>query len=138
MAHAKSPKQTLAVLQPLLAQLSPACVIKPSDATFKQHSEPFAAQKQLNPSIVLAPDSTVALARVLRFLYQTDLDFVIRNHGFKSPSAEDIIVSLLNFTGFEYDHEKKLATIGVACTWAQAVRHMEKVDPDYSSKCACD
>jgi hypothetical protein len=81
------------------------------------------------------PGSTTDLSKILRFLYTAeDVEFDIRNHGFKSPSARDVIISLLNFQGFEYDHARKLATVGVANTWSDVVRSLEAVDPGYSGR----
>lgn len=126
----------LARIAPLLTSLSSdSKSFTPSDAEYTLHSEPFAIQKQQNPALVLVPGSTIDLSKILRFLYAAeDVEFAIRNHGFKSPSARDVIISLLNFQGFEYDHARKLATVGVANTWSDVVKSLEAVDPGYSGE----
>lgn len=129
----------LAQIAPLLSSLgSNSRYLTPSDDEYTLHSEPFAIQKQEHPAVVLVPSSAADLAKILRFVYTAeDLDFAIRNHGFKSPSARDILISLLDFRSFEYDHAKKLATMGVANTWADVVRSMEVVDPGYCGEPIC-
>ncbi|KAK1634119.1 FAD binding domain-containing protein [Colletotrichum phormii] len=123
---------TLAILQPLTQTLSQESVITPDDPSYKLHSEPFAIQKQLNPSMVLVPSTIEELSSIVRFLYSSSLDFAIRGHGFKSPSAKDVIISMLNFKSLEYDSTRKIATVGASATWEEVVGFMEQVEPEYS------
>ncbi|KAF6812124.1 cysteine desulfurase [Colletotrichum plurivorum] len=122
----------LATLGPLIQTLRAGCVVKPEDELYALHSEPFAIQKQQNPQVVLVPESTDELAAILRFLYASDLDFAIRGHGFKSPSAKHVVVSTMSFNDLEYDPVKKIATVGASATWSEVVAYMDKVDPEYS------
>ncbi|KAL0943037.1 cysteine desulfurase [Colletotrichum truncatum] len=125
-------QETFATLKPLIQALSPDSVATPKDAAYTLHSEPFAIQKQLNPLVVLIPSSVDELAEIVRFLYESNLDFAIRGHGFKSPSAKHVVVSMMKFNGLDYDPTKKIATIGASATWSEVVTYMEKVDPEYS------
>ncbi|KAK1530072.1 uncharacterized protein CCOS01_05175 [Colletotrichum costaricense] len=131
MSH-ETQSSTLAALQPLTQNLSQGSVITPDDPSYKLHSEPFAIQKQLYPSVVLIPSTIEELSSIVRFLYSSSLEFAIRGHGFKSPSAKDVIVSMLSFKSLEYDSTKKIATVGASATWEEVVGFMEQVDPDYS------
>lgn len=126
-------QETLALLEPLIRDLPPKMVITPGDPSYALHAEPYAIQKDLHPSVVFIPDSTTTLASIVSFLYKTKLDFNIRGHGFKSPSARDVIISMIGFNGFGYDSALKVATIGVGATWIEVAKYMEKVDPEYSS-----
>ncbi|KAI8176168.1 6-hydroxy-D-nicotine oxidase [Colletotrichum sp. SAR 10_65] len=128
-AHAK----TLQALEPLIQLLSPGSVLTPKDEAYTHHSEPFAIQKQQNPAVVLVPGSVNELSEIVRFLYASDLDFVIRGHGFKSPSAKDVVISMMNFKDISYDPVKKIATVGATATWSEVVTYMDKFDPEYSA-----
>ena len=127
-------QQTLQVLDPLIRTLPADAILTPSSPTYKLHSEPFAIQKQLYPPVVFVPKTVDVLAKIVAFVYKTNLDFAVRGRGFKSPSAEHVIISMMEFNSFEYDTEKKLATVGVGASWADVVRRMEEVDPEYSRK----
>ncbi|GJC79909.1 hypothetical protein ColLi_02747 [Colletotrichum liriopes] len=124
--------QVLATLQPLIRTLSPEAIITPSDPSYKLHSEPYAIQKQLNPPVVLIPNTVKELSAIVKFLYGSNLDFVIRGHGFKSPSAKHVVVSMLSFKDLGYDSVKKIATVGASATWYEVVSFMEQADPEYS------
>ncbi|GKT59898.1 cysteine desulfurase [Colletotrichum tofieldiae] len=124
--------QVLATLQPLIRTLSPEAIITPSDPSYKLHSEPYAIQKQLNPPVVLVPNTVKELSAIVKYLYGSNLDFVIRGHGFKSPSAKHVVVSMLSFKDLGYDSAKKIATVGASATWYEVVSFMEQADPEYS------
>ncbi|WQF88147.1 Putative FAD-binding domain, PCMH-type, FAD-binding, type PCMH, subdomain 2 [Colletotrichum destructivum] len=128
----RSPTQVLAALQPLVQALDREAVITSTDALYPLHSEPYAIQKQLHPAVVLVPDTVEELSAIVKFLYGSNLDFVIRGHGFKSPSARHVVVSMLKFKDLDYDPVKKIATIGASATWFEVVSFMEQVDPEYS------
>lgn len=134
MASSEFQSETLAALDSLIRTLSPASVITPADPSYKHHSEPFAIQKQLNPPVVLIPGTIKELSTIVQFLYASKLEFAIRGHGFKSPSAKHVVVSMLNFKSLEYDSVKKIATIGASATWSEVVSFMDQVDPEYSGK----
>ncbi|KAL1862891.1 hypothetical protein Daus18300_008221 [Diaporthe australafricana] len=123
---------TLNLLEPLIRDLSPSRVLTSEDPSYRLHSEPYAIQKQSNPHVVLVPDSVEVLAKIVRFLYDSDIDLAIRGHGFKSASAKHVLVSMLGFKGFTYDSTKKIATVGAGATCAEVVDNMESVDPGYS------
>ncbi|KAH9225692.1 hypothetical protein K456DRAFT_1851929 [Colletotrichum gloeosporioides 23] len=127
-AHAK----TLQALEPLIQLLSPGSVLTPRDEAYTHHSEPFAIQKQQNPAVVLVPGSVNELSEIVRFLYASNLDFAIRGHGFKSPSARDVVISMMNLKDISYDPVKKIATVGATATWSEVVTYMDKVDPEFS------
>ncbi|KAH7009157.1 hypothetical protein B0J12DRAFT_752280 [Macrophomina phaseolina] len=123
--------QTLFILSPLIAVLPSSTVLTPTSPTYTLHSEPFAIQKQLHPPVVFVPATVSELSKILAFLYKTGLDFAVRGRGFKSPSAEHVIISMMGFNGFEYNAEK-LITVGVGCSWRDVVERMEEVDPEYN------
>lgn len=134
MSPRRQTQDILDVLQSLIERTDPSEVLTQGNPEYTAHSAPWAAQNDLHPRVVFAPRSVASLARIVAFLYQTDLDFNVRGHGFKSPSAQDVLISMMNFNGFEYDKDQKLATVGVGATWAEVAKNMEKHDPEYSSK----
>lgn len=132
MTHRNEVEAVLTKLKPLTNQLSPNDLITRDHDDYSRHTATFSASANCQPAVVLIPSCADSLAEMMRFLYKSDLDFHIRGRGFKSPSARDVIVSLLGFTDFDYDAEKKLATIGVGMTWAEAAERMKELDPEYS------
>ncbi|RKK85544.1 hypothetical protein BFJ71_g14142 [Fusarium oxysporum] len=132
MTHRNGVEAVLTKLRPLTNQLSPNDLITRDHDDYSRHTATFSANANCQPAVVLIPSCADSLAEMMRFLYKSDLDFHIRGRGFKSPSARDVIVSLLGFTDFDYDAEKKLATVGVGMTWAEAAERMKELDPEYS------
>lgn len=75
-------QKTLAILAPLIQQLRPEVVITESSPQYALHSETYAAQENLHPAVVFAPDTVEALSIIVCFLYKSDLDFSIRGRDF--------------------------------------------------------
>ncbi|KAJ4221071.1 hypothetical protein FSOLCH5_014134 [Fusarium solani] len=128
----RSVDDILTELEPLTSQLDPKDVITQSHPDYGVHVTTFSTKKDLRPPVVFVPSETEALSKIIRFLYKSKLDFHIRGHGFGSPSAQDVMISLLRFTSFEYDTTRKLATIGTGVTWIEVAKNMREVDPEYS------
>ncbi|KAI1029281.1 hypothetical protein LB504_010717 [Fusarium proliferatum] len=124
--------EILTLLEPLTRELDSKALITQSHPDYGLHVIPFSTKKDLRPPVVTAPSETEALAKVIGFLYKSKLDFHIRGQGFGSPSAQDVMVSLLRFTSFEYDSTRKLATIGTGATWVKVAKNMQQVDPGHS------
>lgn len=122
----------LTILKPLISQLDRADIYFPADEDYALHSATFSAREDLHPAVVFAPSSTGSLAKIVKFLYKSDLDFNIRGQGFRSPSSRDVLLSLLKFKDFEYDQQKKLATVGVGATWVEVAEKMLDADPQFS------
>ncbi|KAM0330557.1 hypothetical protein ACHAQA_003504 [Verticillium albo-atrum] len=122
----------LAEIEPLTSVLDPGDVITESHQDYGLHATPFSTKRDLRPKVVLVPSETESLAKIVNFLYKSKLDFHIRGQGFGSPSAQDVMISLLRFTSFEYDSVRKLATIGTGATWVNVAKEMQEVDPKYS------
>ncbi|GJC98906.1 cysteine desulfurase [Colletotrichum higginsianum] len=108
----RSRTQVLAALEPPIQALDREAVITHTDALYRLHSEPYAIQKQLNPAVVLVPDTVEQLTAIVKFLH--------------------VVVSMLKFKDLDYDPVKKIATIGASATWFEVVSFMEQVDPEYS------
>lgn len=124
----------LTELEPLTSQLDPRDVITKSHPDYDLHVTTFSTKMDLRPPVVFVPSETETLAKIIGFLYKSKLDFHVRGQGYGSPSAHDVIVSLLRFTSFEYDATRKLATIGTGATWVQVARDMKIADPEYSGR----
>ncbi|KAH8885038.1 FAD-binding domain-containing protein [Thozetella sp. PMI_491] len=125
-------KEVLAVLEPLLKQIGTADVLTPAHPNYALHTEAFSTDLELHPAVAFAPSSAETLGKILAFLYKSHLKFVVRGRGAQSPSATDVIISTLNFDGFEYDAVKKVATIGVGNTWIDVAGRMRDLDPNFS------
>ncbi|KAF2022333.1 FAD binding domain-containing protein [Aaosphaeria arxii CBS 175.79] len=128
---AKSPN-VFGVLEPLLKTLKPSEVVKQDSAEYSTHTQPFAAQNDLYPSVALVPEDTQSLSRIIHFLYTSKLDFNIRGHGLKSPSAHDVIISMTRFKGFTFDSTEKTVSVGAGMTWLEVQEQMREVAPDHT------
>ncbi|KAH7064088.1 hypothetical protein BKA63DRAFT_525809 [Paraphoma chrysanthemicola] len=129
MPDYSSPKHKL---HDLIKSLKPSEVLTRDSSDYAYHSLAFSAHRERFPSIVFAPESVESLSRIVRELYVSDVDFDIRGHGFKFNSG-CVVVSMVNFNGFEYDRQSKLATIGVGLTWSEVCHELAKVDPEYTT-----
>lgn len=114
--------------------LSPGEIIRPTSPDYQSRIETWAAQKQLNPYIVLRPTTIDSLSKAIAYLYSTNLDFAIYGHGFMSASASDVLVNMSAFDGFHLDRDSELATIGAGQTWSDVYQKLSEVAPEYGSE----
>ncbi|KAI9146828.1 hypothetical protein HJFPF1_13396 [Paramyrothecium foliicola] len=124
--------EVIAELQPLISHLSPDELITASHNDYAHHTLPFSVKADLQPAVVLIPTRSESLAKIIHFLYRSDLDFEIRGHGYRSASARDVLISLMGFNSFIYDSVEKSATVGVGLTWLEVARKMRDTDPEMS------
>lgn len=124
-------KGVLSTLEPLIRELHSDEILTPAAEDYKSHSLTFSVEKELHPPVVFVPSSTQSLAKIVGFLYNSDLDFHVRGQGFKSASSSDVLISLLKFKSFEYDSVKKLVAVGVGATWAEVAHKMRDADPQF-------
>ena len=65
---------------------------------------PMGLNAELDPTLVLQPASLERMQSVVKYLYDSNLDFAVRNTGTGSVSAQDIIA-------------KGFAVVGARCPW---------------------
>lgn len=115
--------------------LPPEETITPESPLYNENTQPWASQKQQNPRLVVRPQSVESLSRVIAHLYnKTNLDFVIRGHGFMSASARDVVVSMTAFDEFQLDQHSERVTVGAGQTWRDVYQKLEGIAPQYGSK----
>ncbi|KAJ5484200.1 FAD binding domain-containing protein [Penicillium diatomitis] len=124
-------KKVLVALEPLIRELGSDEVLATTADDYKLHSMTFSVERELHPAVVFVPTSTQSLAKMVNFLYASELDFHVRGQGFKSASSSDVLISLLKFKSFEYDPVNKLAVVGVGATWAEVAHKMREADPHF-------
>lgn len=66
------------------------------------------------------------MSKVVKALYESNLDFAIRGTGTGSVSAKDVILSTHGFKQFEFDERLETVTIGSGFTWGEVDALMEK------------
>jgi FAD/FMN-containing dehydrogenase len=113
-------------------------IIEQGTPEYEDETLTWSSAKNQHPKLLIRPKSLEHLSKVIAFLNNSDLDFVVRSLGFGSASAKDVLVSLKAFDDFEWDEEKKVVTLGVGQTWVNFYRKMEKVTPDYAGKYLAD
>ncbi|KAJ5558518.1 hypothetical protein N7535_008733 [Penicillium sp. DV-2018c] len=121
-----------ATLNQLCSLLEEDEVLTEESEEYKANSQPWAAQKDQKPPLVIRPTSVKSLSTVVARLYSSDIDFAIRGHGFSSASAKDVIVSMTAFDDFEFDTKEEWAVVGAGQTWSEVYDKMEKVAPDFA------
>ncbi|KAF6838945.1 cysteine desulfurase [Colletotrichum plurivorum] len=99
---------------------------------FKELTTFWAAQINIGAKAVVLPSSLESLARVVRYLYDSSLDFAFRGHGHASLPAKDVIVSLENLSDFSYDADSKTMTVGAGLRWSAVYEMIEILAPNYT------
>lgn len=115
------------------AILSADEIIDASSPLYTSETQCWSEQKDLKPAVVLRPKSLPALQRVVRALYDSDLDFAVRCNGVGSSSAEDVILSMTAFNNVQFDPVAETVTIGAGQTFGDVERKMEVLAPGYAS-----
>ncbi|EXJ76697.1 uncharacterized protein A1O5_01205 [Cladophialophora psammophila CBS 110553] len=105
----------------------------PSSQLYIEESKTWAAQRNLNPKVLVRPKSVERLSQVLAYLNDSSLDFAVRSGGVGSSSAKDVLISLAAFNGFEFDSHTETITVGAGQTWGEADQKLEKDGPGYAA-----
>jgi len=116
----------------LRSLVSPDEIIAQGTPQYDVESLTWNAEKIEKPRLLLRPNSVDHLSKIIAFLGKSSLDFAVRSLGFGSASAKDVLVSLQEFNDFEWDAEKKIATVGAGQSWVDVDRKMEKVTSNYA------
>ena len=119
--------------------VSPAEIIEPGNAEYVKQSQPWSTHADLHPPVVITPASLESMQKVVKTLYDSNLDFGVRNTGTGSVSAKDVILSTHGFKDFHFDPETEIVTIGSGFCWGEIDLLMEKHAPDYavlSARCS--
>lgn len=66
------------------------------------------------------------MSAVVKALYDSDLDFAIRNTGTGSVSAEDVILSTHGFKSFDFSEQDEMVTIGSGFAWGEVDTLMDE------------
>ena len=116
--------------------LQPEDLIEPSSPSYRSESLTWAAQKNLQPRLVVRPTTFESLSKILAHLSKSPLDFAVRSQGFGSSSAKDVLISMTAFDEFEFDREKEVVTVGAGQTWEGYYKKMEETAPEYNGMSA--
>lgn len=113
-------------LSQLRSLLTPSEIIERDAPGYKTASAPWSVWADQRPSLVVQPTSLPSMSKVVKFLYESDLDFAIRNTGTGSVSARDVILSTHGFKGFAFDRESETVTVGSGFSWGEVDHLMEE------------
>ncbi|RMZ74757.1 hypothetical protein DV737_g5769, partial [Chaetothyriales sp. CBS 132003] len=119
-------------LRDLKALVSEDEVVTPLDQTYEAESQTWSSGKNLSPKLVVRPQTIESLAKVVKFLGESSLEFDVRNSGAGNSSAKDVLVSTRAFRDFDFDRENEVLVIGAGCLWGEYYDQMRVVAPDYS------
>ncbi|KAK4911097.1 hypothetical protein LTR49_020264 [Elasticomyces elasticus] len=101
-------------------------VFEQGQAKYREQSEPWSKYAELNPKLVIQPTTLDGMQKAVRFLYESDLDFAVRNTGTGSVSARDVILSTHGFKSFSFDKAAETVTIGAGLCWGEVDKLMEE------------
>jgi FAD/FMN-containing dehydrogenase len=123
---------SISPLEAVRAILPPSEVFEQDQPQYKEQSMPWSTHAELHPKVVLQPTKLEDMQKVVKALYESDLDFAVRNTGTGSVSAKDAILSLHGFKGFEFSKQDETVTIGAGLDWGEVDTFMEEQAPGYA------
>ncbi|KAF2773368.1 FAD-binding domain-containing protein [Teratosphaeria nubilosa] len=119
-------------IEELRSMLPRGEVFNPDQPEYKLQSQPWSNYAELHPKMVMQPTTLTGLQKVVKYLYDSDLDFAIRNTGTGSVSAQDVIISMHGFKMFDFDQAAGTVVLGGGLDWGEADRLMDSRTPDYA------
>ena len=119
-------------LEHLHSILYPAEIFTNDQPGFKEQSQPWSNHAELHPQLVVQPQSIEAMQKTVKYLYDSNLDFGVRNTGTGSVSAHDVILSTHGFKTFGFDKSTETVTIGSGFDWGEVDVLMAKEAPGYA------
>lgn len=105
---------------------------------YAESAAPWSPLADQRPPLVVQPTSLDSMSKVVKFLYDSKLDFVVRNTGTGCVSARDVILSTHGFKDFDFDQSNEILTLGSGYDWGTVDRKMEKLAPNWqvlSARC---
>ncbi|KAK5175855.1 uncharacterized protein LTR77_000995 [Saxophila tyrrhenica] len=118
-------------LDDLRSILDPSEIIERDAPGYTEAAAPWSPMADQRPPLVVQPSSLESMTKVVKFLYDSDLDFGIRNTGTGSVSARDVIVSTHGFKDFDFNEEAETLTLGSGYDWGTIDQLMEKRAPGW-------
>lgn len=118
-------------LQHLRTLLPVSEVFDQTSPSYKDASAPWSVWADRKPTLVVEPTSLDGMSAIVKALYESSLDFGIRNTGTGSVSAEDVILSTHGFKAFHFDHVSETATLGSGFDWGEVDALMTERAPGY-------
>lgn len=115
----------------LRSRLPASEVIERDTPGYKEQAAPWSVWADQRPPVVLQPTTLESMSKVVRYLYESNLDFAVRNTGTGSVSARDVILSTHGFKEFKFDKASETATLGSGYSWGEVDTLMEENAPDY-------
>ncbi|EMD00474.1 hypothetical protein BAUCODRAFT_20568 [Baudoinia panamericana UAMH 10762] len=144
-----------------LRSLLPASeVFEQHQPEYKKQSEPWSVHANQHPKVVVQPTTLEGMQKVVKYLYNSDLDFAVRNTGTGSVSAKDVrnltaqhvpdrdasqldaertrsypkevILSTHGFKSFNFDRATQTVTLGSGFDWGEIDKLMEEHAPGYA------
>jgi FAD/FMN-containing dehydrogenase len=115
-----------------LRSLLPASeVIERDGPDYSDQAAPWSVWADQHPPLVLQPTTLDSISKVVKYLYDSNLDFAVRNTGTGSVSAKDVILSTHGFKDFKFDKASETVTLGSGYAWGEVDLLMEKHAPGY-------
>ncbi|KAF4556461.1 FAD-binding domain-containing protein 55 [Elsinoe fawcettii] len=121
-----------ASLDKLRGLLSADEVLEQGSSEYNLQAKPWSVHADQHPQLVVTPKSLDTLSKIVKYLYESELDFAVRNTGTGSVSARDVILSTHGFKSFDYDKTGNTLTIGAGLDWGEVDRWMTENVPGHS------
>jgi FAD/FMN-containing dehydrogenase len=124
-------KMTAQQLDHLRSLLPESEVIERDGLGYSDQAAPWSVWADQRPPLVLQPTNLESMSKVVKYLYDSDLDFAVRNTGTGSVSAKDVILSTHGFKDFKFDKASQTVTLGSGYSWGEVDLLIEKDAPGY-------
>ena len=118
-------------LDQLRSLLSASEIIERDAPGYEDQAATWSTWADKRPPFVVQPTSLASMSTVVKYLYDSDLDFAVRNTGTGSASAKDVILSTHGFKDFTFDKQSETVTLGSGYAWGEVDILMEKQAPGY-------
>lgn len=119
-------------LEQLCSLLPPHEVFSQGQKEYKDLSMPWSVYAERHPKLVVQPTKLEDLQKLIKLLYDSDLDFGVRNSGTGSVSESDVIVSMKGFKEFTFDEQSAEVLIGAGFEWGEVDALMDERAPGWA------
>ncbi len=130
---------TAKLLDNLRSPLPASEVFEKDAAGYKEQTAPWSTIADEHPTFALQPTTLDSMSKIVKALYDSNLDFAVRNTGTGSASAKDVVLSTHGFKSFSFDKQSETVTLGSGLDWGEVDVLMEEQAPGYAlvgARCA--
>ena len=116
-------------VQTLQDIVSSTNILQPGSPNYTKNSIPWSLTYETRTATIVIPESETQLARLVKYLYGTELDFAIRSTGCGNATAKDVIINMKAFSEIMYNHADQTIEVGAGTVWSDVDRELASQAP---------